>query len=308
MTYKKKLVFLSALIVILATVYILSLVFDPENRRDKTIAWLDSTHHYMADGIEISGSEGKFVFSRINNAWFLREQRGDLPVKQEKVEDLFAQLSLKNVKPIKLSTSEAVEKLGLTEDKAYRITIRGGAGFPLLDLLIGLGDALGREVYLKRADWNQIYSAEDGYSSFTGLKPTSWYDLRLLPRETNLNMVQQVDISLSDSGTFVLRRSGSGWIVPGSENLPLDAVRVDAWLRMVLEVEGEDFGFEAPEAFDKSITLRLGDGSTLTLQAGPIEEGGIRRVVVSGSAFVYIFSEWKINSIFWDSSLFLKAP
>ena len=39
--YKKKVMILSALVVVLVAVYILSFVLDSENRRDAAFAWLD---------------------------------------------------------------------------------------------------------------------------------------------------------------------------------------------------------------------------------------------------------------------------
>ena len=327
MTYKKKTVVLLIIIAILSAIYILSFVFDPENRRGSAFAWLDQSLFAMADGIEIYGPEGRAVLRRRNDTWFFQVEASEsqipsdyyspenlpveFPVKQERVGDLFALLGRRDVYPVRASSSEGITRLGLTEENASRIIVRGGAGLPLLDLLIGFPDALGREIYLRRAGWNQIYSVEDDFSFFTESKPASWYDLRLFPQIAT-DTVQQAEIRRPDIGApgeepsaVMLRRSGGRWFIPGNENASVDAVRVETWLRVLLEAEGDDFGSYAPEEIEGTITLWFGDGSTLMLQTGPADEQGNRSVTISGSSFVYVVSERKFNSLFRASSYFV---
>ena len=321
MTYKKKTAVLLALIVFLAAVYILSFVFDPENRRSSAFAWLEIQHQYMADGIEIFGVEGWVFLTKMNDIWFLRNESGELPVKQEKVADLFALLRQKNVYPVRLSSSEGLERHGLTESIASRIIVRGGPGLPLVELLVGFRDALGREVYLRKGGTNQVFSTEDGYSAFIEMGPSSWYDLRLFLPESNLpgsvltaDKVQSFEILHPENERIFLRRSGGGWILIGNENLQVESIMVEAWLRLLLEAEGDGFDFNVPEAFDGSITLHLGDGSSRTLQVGPTEsifinntvEENSRRAVISGSSFVYALTEQSFNHLFRDITFFLR--
>ena len=320
MTYKKKAAVLSAFVVVLAAVYILSLVFDPGNKRDHAFAWLEPSLLVMADGIEIYGPEGRSVLKRKNDIWFFQAEGSDyhpagrlafdqpaleFPVKQERVGDLFALLGRREVYPVRASSSEGIQRLGLTEDSASRIIVRGGAGLPLLDLLVGSADALGREIFLRRTGWNKIYSAEDHFSFFTGAKPRSWYDLRMFPQFA-ADSVQQAEIIYPNREAYILRRSGGRWIIPGSENAPVDTIRVEAWLRMVLEAEGDDFGFGVPEEAEGSITFWFGDGSTQVLRLGFADEQNNRRAVISGSSFVYVLTERKFNNLFRESSYFFE--
>ena len=302
MTYKKKAAILSAIVAVLALIYIMTFVFDPENRRGAAFAWLDSSLLVMADALEISGPGNRIVLRRRNDFWFVADGTGEFPAKQERVADLFALLTRKDNYPVRASSAEGIERLGLKEESAGRIVVRGGVGLPLLDLLIGSANALGTEVYLRRAGWNQIYSAEDDYSFFTELKARSWYDLRLFS-PASVDSIQQVEISFP-AEKYILRRSGRGWIIPGKESVALDAVRIEAILRQLLEADADGFAVNAPETTESNITLQFGNGSTRTLQAGHITDQNTRYATVSGSPYFYILSEYTFNNFFRDSSFF----
>jgi len=304
LTYKKKAATLSAIVVVLALIYIMTFVFDPQNKGSAAFAWLDPSLLVMADGLEIKGSENRIVLRRRNNVWLVADGTGEFPAKQDRVADLFALLTRKDNYPVRASSSEGIERLGLKEESASRITVRGGAGLPLLDLLIGSANALGTEVYLRRAGWNQIYSAEDDYSFFTELRTRSWYDLRLFA-PASVDSIQQVEISFP-AETYILRRSGRGWIIPGKESVALDAVRIESILRRLLEAEADGFGANAPESIESIITLQFGNGSTMTLRAGPLAEQGNRCATVSGSPYFYNLSEYIFNTYFRESSYFFE--
>ena len=306
MTSKRKIAVLSALVAVLAVIYILILVLDSISVRSDAFAWLERHLIVMADGIDISGPQGEISLSRKNNAWVFAAGPGELPVKQSRVDDLFAVLSGRNIYPLRAASIEARQSLGLTEDNASRIRIRGGAGLPLLDLLVGGDDVMGREVYLRRAGTNQIYSGEDQFTSFINSRPSFWYDLRLF-NAVNIDAVQQAEIAPPAGTAFFLRRSGGGWIVQGNESVALNNPRVEAWLRSLLEAEGEDFAAQAPAHIEGSITLRLGDGTSRTMQAGPTLEENRRSAAVSGASLVYVLTEWTVNRFFRESDYFLKA-
>jgi len=304
MVYKKKAAILSAIVAVLALIYIMTFIFDPENKSSAAFAWLDPSLLVMADAIEISGYENRIVLRRRNNVWLIADGTGEFPAKQERVADLFALLTRKNNYPVRASSSEGIERLGLREGSASRITVRGGVGLPLLDLLIGSANALGTEVYLRRAGWNQIYSAEDDYSFFTELNARFWYDLRLFT-PASVDSIQQVEISFP-AEAYILRRSGRGWIIPGKESIALDAVRVESTLRHLLEAEADGYGVDAPETIEASVTVQFGNGSTKTLRAGPSTEQGSRYAAVSGSPYFYILTERTFNNLFRESSFFFE--
>jgi hypothetical protein len=316
LTYNKKIVFLSVAAAALAVIYILTFVLDPVNRRVSAFAWLDSSYFDMADKIEIYGINGNMELVRKNNIWFFSTGAAEYPAKQGRVEDLFAALSRKEPYPLRATSREARQRLGLTEDSASRIIVRGGAGLPLLDLLIGRAAALGSEIYLRRGGWNEIYSGEDRFTLFTDSNPVSWYDLRLFNNVESgqppysIDDVQQADIIPSGAAAYVLRRRGGGWIIVGNENA-VDNTRVDAWLRTVLEAEGEDFADGNLsdgdfELVDVSVTLWFGDGTSRSIKAGHVNEGDNLYAKITGSPYTYVIGERLYSNLFRGSPYFLR--
>ncbi|MDR1803075.1 MAG: DUF4340 domain-containing protein [Treponema sp.] len=310
--YNKKIVILSALVAALAIIYVLTFVLDPANRRGTAFAWLDPSSFDMADRIEIYGINGNTELVRRNNVWFFSAATAEYPVKQGRVEDLFAALSRKEPYPQRASSQEARERLGLTEDSASRIIIRGGAGLPLLDLLIGRAAAVGSEIYLRRGSWNEIYSGEDRFTVFTDSSPISWCDLRLFLNDESglapytIDAVQQADVKPLDGDAYVLRRRGAGWIIQGDEGAVLDTTKVDGWLRAVLEAEGDTFSGGDISFAEASVTLWLGDGTSRTIQVSGPDADNSRKAAVSGSPYVYLLAEWNFNRLFRESSYFLR--
>ena len=305
MSYKKKVTILSALVAVLALIYFLILFFDSDRRRDPAFAWLDSSLFNMADRIELFGSNGLTVLNQVNGVWHLLDDGVNYPIKQGRVEDLMSALSRRDTYPVRALSAEARERLGFGESSSSRIRVTGGAGPPLLDLLVGSGATLGREVYLKFADRTEIHSGEDRFTLFTEARGNFWLDMRLFSPAAIAD-IQQAEVNLTDGETYALRRHGGGWVILGSESEVLDVPRVDAWLRGVLEAEAENFATEDPQTIDAFITLRFGDGQTKSLFAGPLDENNNRQVLVSDSSFIYLLSEWTGNRIFRESSFFLR--
>ena len=333
MTFKKKAVILSALAAVLALIYILTFVFNPQRQNRNVFAWLDPSLLDLADGLEIygsgtnSGGSGndagdRIVLIRKNNVWVFQGVTAEYPVKQNKVLDLFAALSQKSSYPVRARSNEARERLGAAEGSASRILVRGGMGRPLLDLLVGSGDVMGKEVYLRRAGENEIYSGEDRFTRYTESSPAFWYDLRLFPPgaggELSAADVQQADISFfaednesgddgrERPGEYTLRRTGRSWVISGNEGAELDPVKIETWLRTVLEAEGEDFSDGVMDAAEGNITLSLGNGTNRTLFVGKPDVENSRNLMITGLSYGLKLSEWTIKRLFRESEYFLK--
>ena len=312
----KKALVLGSLVLVLLLIYGATWIFDSERSyaRNAAFAWIDQDLLFQADGIQISGLRGSTELKRKRGLWVIEEAGRDYPVKQLRVEDFFSGLSRRGVYPVRASSAGAAERLGLSEGSASRIIIRGGAGLPLLDLLLGRGDATGREIYLRQAGRNEVRSGEDRFTQYLDSPRNSWYDLRLFPGSSapGINTVQRVRVSAFEgTGAYTISRNNAAWSFEGEEEITVDTQKAESWIRAILDAEGEDFAPLSGEAEpgDGRITLELGDGSVRTLLVGPPDEEGRRGALltpVAQDSLAYSLAAWTVTRLFREPEYFRK--
>jgi hypothetical protein len=321
---------LSGLAGVLALLYALTFIFDARrvDGRRASYVWLDPEWQEQVDRVEITGAAGGegVILVRRGDQWFV--SRGEeYPARQTRIEDFLRLLSGRFNYPVRGSSPASYERLALTEETASRIVVRGGAGVPLLDLLIGREDSTGSEVYLRRNNQNEVRSGEDRFSPYLTGSPTAWYNLRLFPDEAlDPESVQRLTVTAPAPRTLpgedapegepalvpsslVFTRDGAagGWTL-GSAPVP-DKQQVEVYVRTILDAEGEDFIAPAEGADlplnDGRIVLELGDGSVRTIRVG-YAPGDPERLcaAVSGSPYIYALAEWTAERIFRDAAYF----
>jgi hypothetical protein len=330
MVYKKKLILLSSLVGFLALVYLVTLFFDPErvSSRSAAFLWLDPKLQDQADRIELSKAgewDKPVALVRRGSNWYALIGEAEFPAKNARVEDLFRVLVARDAYPVRGSDAASHERLGLAENRAARILVKGGAGLPLLDLLIGNSDAAGREVYMRINGQNEFRSGEDKLSSYITGAETSWHRLGLFaesPTPPDAAQVQRVTVNPppkedAEEGEedaaapepLVITRSGAGWSIEGLTEDTVDTQRVDSYVRGILEAEGDSFmpGLSAATAGfnDGQIVLELGNGASLTINMGILPENK-KAATASGSPYVYTLADWTVTRLFREKSYFVK--
>ena len=324
MVYKKKLILLSSLVAFLALVYAITLFFDPERVSDRSAAflWLDPKLQDQADGIELSKAgewDKPLKLVRRGSNWYALIGEAEFPAKNPRVEDLFRVLSARDAYPVRGSDPSSHERLGLAENRAGRILVRGGAGLPLLDLLVGNSDAAGREVYMRINGQNEFRSGEDKLSAYINGAETSWHRLGLFAESPpDAAQVQRIAVNPpppdddeegAAADPLVITRKGSGWSVEGMDDEAVDTQRVDSYLRGILDAEGENFmpGLSAATAgfTDGTVILELGNGSSLTVAVGILPENQ-KAATASGSPYVYALADWTFGRLFREKSWFAR--
>ncbi|MDR2551561.1 MAG: hypothetical protein LBD31_00110 [Treponema sp.] len=319
MPYKQKIRLLTVLACALALVYALALFFDPErsNARRASFTWLPPGARDEADGIEIIRGENRLALSLKNGRWFaLLEGALEVPVKQGRVDDLFRILSTRGAFPRRGSSAASHGDLDLGNGAA-RLLIRGGAGIPLLDLLVGGDDSSGREVFLRKNGENLFRSGDKLIGAYVKGEYSSWYDLKLF-EEKSLDQVQRIRVAFSGlefapgeegdpprAEEYVVVRSGEGWTFEGGPALA-DKDKVETWIRGILEAQGDDVA-PSPEGFNGAggIRVELGDGTALSVQMGNAGEGGKTPAVAGGRTYAFILSPWTVTRLLRDRGYFL---
>jgi hypothetical protein len=319
MIYKKKLSVLSGIIAVLALIYILTIIFDPERRdtRSSAYSWLDPAETGKISGITITSEDEVINLARNGGKWFVSHDGKDYPAKTARVEDFIAALAKRAPYPLRSSNASSHERLSLTDDQAVRVTVAAGAGLPLLNLLIGQPDLTGQNVYLRKQGQNEVRSGEDIFSVYTRSGITAWYNLRLFPESEggkfDASHVQRLTVylpSADDGGESPVRiftRKGKEWTFNFELARP-DMKKVDNYIRDIINTSGDDFAASVAPSdplFNNSrIVLEMGNGSTSTVRLGPPDENGKYYAAVSGSDWVYSVPGWVIQRLFPGTETF----
>jgi hypothetical protein len=333
MVYKQKLTLLSGIIGLLALIYVLSLVFDPERmgRRNAAFSWLDQKLLPQAAGIQIFSAPASEAITlvRKDSVWFVSHEGREYPARQLRVDDLLGLLSRRAAYPVRASSAGAYERLGLTETAAARIVVTGAPPFRegadavpgpvLLELLAGQGDLTGQEIYLRKVGQNEVRSGEDRFSGYISGSRLSWYNLRLFPESEDGKLeagaVQRLTVYPPGQGDSegsaepqIFFRENNGWKASGITVAALDTAKVDSYIQGILNIEGDDFSASAkpedPLFNEGRLVLELGDGGIRTLRLGAADESNRRLACVSGSPYVYSLAGWAVERLFREASSF----
>jgi hypothetical protein len=327
MTYKRKLIILSSLTAVLALVYGLTLIFDSERsgRRSDAYSWLDSRLRDSVDGILIQGGgdsvEGINLLRR-NGVWTALRGGGEYPARAGRIDDFLDELSRRDSYPRRSSSPSSHERFGLGDAQAARITVQGGAGRPLLELLAGNSD--GSNIFLRKAQDNEVRSGRDRLSSYLEGGAKSWLNLRLFPESEHdgvtAEFVQRLTVRppAEESegevsvplGPMEISRVQNGWRIAGGdlslEPADVEKTRVDSYITGILNTMGEDFIPSGVPLDSASLSLELADGRVLILRLGP-DEGGQRSAAVSGSQYVYTLASWAVERLFREPEYFRRS-
>ena len=313
MVYKRKLVILGSSAAFLTLVYVLSLVLDPAriNARNERFTWLPAASRNEADRIEIIKDGDRLDLAFRNGVWVVMLGSIEVPARQGRVDDLFRILSNRGAFPRRGSSSGSHAELGL--DGSTQLIIKGGAGLPLLDLLIGAEDPSGREVFLRKNGENEFRSGDRLIGTYINSEKASWFDLRFF-EERSVSHVQRVQVRFSgyagtgeedppaDFTDYTITRNEDNWIMDG---ITLNKEKVEVWLRNVLEAQGENAHplndeFNANFESVAGIRLEFGDGSVSDLRIGAFGEDGKSLALVSGKSYMIIIPEWTVLRVLRD--------
>jgi hypothetical protein len=313
MEYKKRLTYILSLIGALAVIYIASFIFDPEimGTRNSSYVWLDSKLAGRTARIVI-GREGDFTVEIVkkSNKWFVLNNGTEYPARQLRVEDFIGILTARRAWPIRSTSASSHEKLGIGTNAAARITLYG-ENSTLADLVLGSEDITGREIYIRKYGQNEVRSGENLFAAYISGPVTGWYNLRLIPESEDgkvaVDSVQRLSV-YGPQATQVFSRKNRMWTVSGLDIADPDQASIDAYVREMLNLEGDDFVSvsDAPGYYENSLVLELGNGGIKTIRITEADESGRRFVRVEGVDYVYSLAPWAAQRLFRSAKDFEK--
>ncbi|MDR2952104.1 MAG: DUF4340 domain-containing protein [Treponema sp.] len=313
MTYKNKITALLVLIAGLALAFAAGLVFNPERSgsRSSSYAWLDSKAVSKITRITFSG-QTELELKKTNGLWFVSKEGNDYPARGVRVEDFLGVLSARAPYPVVSTGASSHKRLGLDGESASRVSVFADNA-SVLDLLLGGLDSSGRGIYLRKYGQNEARSGDDKFSLYVTGSVTSWYNLKLFPETEDGKLdaegVQRF-IVYTPGGRQDFGRVNKEWAISGIEVANPDKAAVDAYIRTILNTEGDDFAspdqVSALDFNNSRIDLELGSGGVKTVRLTEADEQNRRYAQVSGSDYVYSIAGWMAQRLFKTAQDFEK--
>jgi hypothetical protein len=308
MEYKKKVIVLLSIIGALVLIYALTVVFNSGILRSgsSSYSWLDSKLASRTARIVINRDNEEIELVKKNNSWFVVNNDKEYPARQLRVNDFIGTFTKRSSWPVRSSSASSHERLGLGSS-ASRITLFG-ENSTLLDILFGMEDVTGQEIYVRRAGQNEVRSGENIFASYARSPVTGWYNLKLIPEtedgKLDVDNVQRMTV-YNQAATQVFSKRNRQWVVSGFEVENLSQSNVEVYIRTVLNMEGDDFAdnISADDlmfSFSR-IVLELGNGGIRTIRISDGDETGRRYAIIDGSSFVYSIAPWAAQRLFKSS-------
>jgi hypothetical protein len=337
MTFKNKVIALSATLAGLLLIYGAGILFSPDRVAASTESGkLLSGKAGDVASIELGGkgdAESAITLEKKGSGWVCVDSGVDLPVLDARVKSFIDALSaVDRLSERSQGGSEA--SFGLEAGKARSVLIKGQGGKILADFSAGGYDTTGKGLYVKLAGKEKIYAVDASFNSYLTGARSSWLDERLFTTPIKAEDVQRISLSSSlptDSNGVALprmawtaQRKDGGWVPVasssggGAASGSYDAVAVESILRSVINLEGEDIVAQPPvSAFDKPlirIELGLGSGGGRVVEIGSriapsgAAASGASSATASGSdgryylraqgsSFVYAVSAYSLGNI-----------
>jgi len=311
-TYKKKIIYLSSLIAVLALLYTGSLVFNPErsNKKNALYTWLDPKLAGKIDRIAVNSEEQKLELIKKKDDWFVLHNGSEYPARKARIEDFISIFTVRSAWPIRASNASSHGKFGLEGDTSSRLTIYGENSV-YLDLLFGNNDKTGREVYVRRFANAEVRSGDNTFISYIDGSAASWYNLRFFPEsedgKISLQDVQRFSL-YNEGKTVIFTRANRNWEVSGVNNP--DMKSVEDYISIVLNSEGDDFldsvSSNDPLLNHSRIVIEFGNGKISTIRVSAADEVNRRFAHVSGSNYIYAIPLWVSVRILKNAASFEK--
>jgi len=335
MTYKSKILFLSALALLLLGIYSLGPLFtSSDNRRLSPQPWLQNVDAKSITKLEFSNpefslvrSEGKDGGDKQTPVWYVAVGNEKYPADSKKVEaftDRIANLAYyyeaaaspdkwsgfsvdnRNGQKLRIFTSgfsESGEKILGTAEQTQEQT---------LTETIVFGDTLrgSDRQYARKNSSDSTYEVDD-LSRYLESGTGYWSDLALFSEKLSIQDVISIEFNIEEKGRYSFKRSEAGlnqveWTLrsaKASSPVTVDNETMNRHIRNLIELRGEKYAAldERPYSGITEpriiISFETATGKIYKLRVGNKNNRQQVYVRPNQSEYTYLISEWRLNTI-----------
>ncbi|GEM_PF-2747823 len=320
MEFRRKIVVLLGIILVLAVSYTLGTIFSPENvhKRRSNIPLYANLKTDKVIKIEVGTKDGKIDIVKNGKAWSVLIDGKPYPANPNKVDSI-----LKEIK--KLKQGKVISKnpdnwkdFDVTKDKAKTIAFYDSKNKKLVRLLVGKSGLGGSGYYVRRDDDNTVFQIERDISYYLNIKDDFWSYLKIFPQDIKKDKV--IKVVVNKRGAFDDKdkyaelkytlyknesKEGASWKIREAENKKIDEDEVDILLGDIIRLEGvrfvtgknpKDVGLVKSDTFLEITTENNKSYRIIVGKKNPKEEQFY--VKLKDGEYIYLVSVWQLKRIF----------
>jgi hypothetical protein len=319
LSFRRKVLILGVLIVVLAGTYTAGLLFSPARvgRRQAEaplIAGFNRQQRDLVAEIRISSDRGNLKLAKQGDSWILPGQQQGYPASATRIDAFLDFLSDLTRTRIVTTNPDAWEEFEVDNDATRRIQLFDSAGDQLTEIIIGKSAVGSEDNFVRLGGSNEILLTARSFDYYLNVEERFWAYLRIFPEDLEGQSIMRITVDSSlrfdglDSGplryTLVLSSEQPAvWRLVESPEVELDDGKVDLLAGNLADLEGSEFahgvseeeaGLADPAA---RILVSTVDDRDFRLLVG--REAGDNQYYVSleNGAFTYKVSEWRVEGI-----------
>lgn len=319
LSFRRKVLILGAIIAVLATAYVLGLVFSPARmgRREAETPLLPDFNRDQRDlaaAVELSGEEGSLKLVKKGESWVLPGGAREYPASRSRINAFFQFLAEMKRTRVVTDNPETWPDFGVGDEARRRIRLLDEAGNILTDIIIGKAATGGGDDYVRLGESNEVVLSNRSFNYYFNVDDKFWSYLRIFPEDLEGQSLMRISVDSEvifqdDSPgpidyTLVLdAEQRSLWRVAGQPQLPLDNAEVDLLTNNLTNLEAAEFaaavdraeaGLTDPAA---RILLSTQDDKDFRLLIGGTAGEGQLYVALEEGPYIYKVSEWRLKGI-----------
>ena len=271
MTYRNKLIALSATAGALALAILLSFVLSPQamQRRSSAKRILSDSDAKAVSGLDLSVGGAALSIRKGAEGWVMEREGVKYPASATKVETFLSAVRKARTISKAGSNRESWADFGLEGAQARTVVFLDSKGQELTRIVLGSSAGSTKEIFLAMGDSGAVHRAQDSFGSYLRLEDDAWGELRLFDDSLAVDDVQGISLlanipALSGQAPkmvdYQLTRNKKEWKLSGDDAAVLDTKRVNDFLDAIITAQGDSFAKDATGLGAPAARFSLTDG------------------------------------------------
>jgi hypothetical protein len=318
MSFRTKLISLSAVIGVLAAAYVLGLIFSPASVRQRELE-TPLVVRLEADSvakIRLMGPDGSLTLEKRGDEWLVPMNGENYPAADSRIEALLDFVQSTKRSRLVTSNPEAWKDFGVDAEANQKIEMMDATGAMLLGLIVGKVDEGRGGTYVRLESANEVVLVNRMFDYYLNTAGRFWSYLRMFPADLEGTDINRV--SLKSPAGFPSEEAGAlsytlllgegrerNWkVLDSAAQLELDNAKVDRLANALAGLEGADFappgareqaGLDSPRA---ELLVSTAKGQDFRLLVGNQVGEDRYYAALEGGEYVYEVARFRLQALF----------